>query len=93
MDFSRLKLFQGSSRMIISTDTDSNWLPMFRNLSTPFHQILLVPVYQDGGTCGQYLRERTKVVPPSDLSFAGVTSRGLESNIDINCPSTKDERN
>ena len=72
--------------MIVSTDTDSNWLPLFRNLSTPFHQILLVPVYQDGGTCGGYPGERRQVLPPADLEFAGVTTKGLTSNHNIHCP-------
>jgi len=76
-------------RMVISTDTDSNWLPLFRNLSAPFHQILLVPVYQDGGTCGHYPGERRQVLPPSDLQFVGLTARGLKSNRNINCPRKK----
>lgn len=77
---------EGGRRMIVSSDTDSNWLPLFRNLTTTFHQILLVPVYQDGGTCGGYPGETRQVLPPQDLEFAGVVTKGLETNQNINCP-------
>ena len=72
--------------MIISTDTDSNWLPMFRNLSNLFHQVLLVPVYQDGGTCGGYPGERKEAPTPQELEFAGKVSRGLKTNRIIHTP-------
>lgn len=77
---------EGGKRMIISTDTDSNWLPLFYNLSSSFHQILLVPVYQDGGTCGGYPGERRAALTPGELQFVGDVSRGLSSNKDIHCP-------
>ena len=38
--------------MIVSADTDSVWLALFQNLTSEFHQILLVPVNEDGVTCG-----------------------------------------
>jgi hypothetical protein len=71
---------------MVSTDTDSTWLPLFRNLSTPFHQILLVPVYEDGGTCGAYPGERKEVPKPQELEFTGNISKGLTTNRNIHCP-------
>ena len=72
--------------MIISTDTDSNWLPLFSNLTSVFHQVLLVPVYQDGGTCGEYPGDSREVVSPEEIEFAGTVTRGLYTNKDITCP-------
>ena len=77
---------QGAGRMVVSTDTDSNWLPLFRNLSSAFHQILLVPVYQDGSTCGHYPGEKRNTVAHTELSFAGDVSKQLPSNVGIKCP-------
>ena len=82
----KLHTCQGGRRMIVSTDTDSNWLPLFRNLSSSFHQVLLVPVYQDGGTCGGYPGDRRTVLPLEELEFAGDISMGLTSNQGIHCP-------
>jgi len=77
---------EGGRRMIVSTDTDSNWLPLFRNLSSSFHQVLLIPVYQDGGTCGGYPGDRRTVLPLEELEFAGDITMGLTSNQGIHCP-------
>ena len=46
-------IFQGD-RMLVSTDTEINWLSLFSNLSSPSHQLVGVPVYEDGGSCGVY---------------------------------------
>ena len=81
-----MEIFQVGARMIISTDTDFNWLTLFSNLTTSFHQMVLVPVYQDGGTCGQYPGPRRQVLPPQDLEFGGIVTKGLTSNQNINCP-------
>ena len=40
--------------MLVSTDTELNWLSLFSNLSSPSHQLVGVPVYEDGGSCGKY---------------------------------------
>ena len=72
--------------MIVSTDTDAAWLPKFGNLTTPFHQVLLVPVYQDGGTCGAYPGKRKTVPMPHELEFAGRVSEELFTNENIRCP-------
>ena len=40
--------------MLVSTDTEINWLSLFSNLSSPSHQLVGVPVYEDGGSCGVY---------------------------------------
>ena len=39
-------------RLLVSTDSDLTWLSLFLNLSSPTHQLVGVPVYEDGGTCG-----------------------------------------
>ena len=72
--------------MVISTDTDAAWLPMFSNLTSLFHQVLLVPVYQDGGTCGAYPGKRKNVPSPQKLEFAGIINADLFTNEDIRCP-------
>ena len=41
-------------RMLVSTDTELNWLSLFSNLSSPSHQLVGVPVFEDGGNCGLY---------------------------------------
>ena len=41
-------------RMLVSTDTELSWLSLFSNLSSPSHQLVGVPVYEDGGSCGKY---------------------------------------
>ena len=51
--------------MLVSTDTELNWLSLFSNLSSPSHQLVGVPVFEDGGSCGLYgggspVRERWK---------------------------------
>ena len=40
--------------MLVSTDTELSWLSLFSNLSSPNHQLVGVPVYEDGGSCGKY---------------------------------------
>ena len=40
--------------MLVSTDTELNWLSLFTNLSSPSHQLVGVPVYEDGANCGIY---------------------------------------
>ena len=69
--------------MIVSTDTDAAWLPKFANLTPPFHQVLLVPVYQDGGTCGAYPGKRKNVPMPHKLEFTGRFSEELFTNENI----------
>ena len=39
-------------RLLVSAESDLTWLSKFHNLSSPFHQLVGVPVYEDGGTCG-----------------------------------------
>ena len=51
--------------MLVSTDTELSWLSLFSNLSSPSHQLVGVPVFEDGGSCGLYgggspVRERWK---------------------------------
>ena len=51
--------------MVVSTDTELSWLSLFSNLSSPSHQLVGVPVFEDGGSCGLYgggspVRERWK---------------------------------
>jgi hypothetical protein len=72
--------------MIVSADTDSVWLSLFHNLSSQFHQILLVPVYEDGATCGEYGAKRMKVKPLREMEFAGSITKELTTNREISCP-------
>ena len=39
---------------MVSTDTDLLWLSLFTNLSSPTHQLVGVPVYEDHAHCGIY---------------------------------------
>ena len=46
---------QVENRILVSADTELNWLYQFKNLTAPYHQIIGVPVYEDGASCGKYL--------------------------------------
>lgn len=74
------------SRTIVSTDTDASWLTLFMNLSSPFHQIRYVPVFEDGNTCGTFPGHSMEPVRPENLEFAGTLQEGLVSNELIVCP-------
>ena len=37
---------------MVSSDDNLNWISLFSNLSTSFHQLVGVPVYEDGAHCG-----------------------------------------
>ena len=72
--------------MIVSADTDSVWLALFHNLTSQFHQILLVPVNEDGVTCGAKGAKRMKVKPLREMEFAGSITKELTTNHEISCP-------
>ena len=42
-------------RILVSADTELNWLHQFKKLTGPNHQIIGVPVYEDGASCGKYM--------------------------------------
>lgn len=44
-------LISESGRYLLSTDTDLSWLNKFKDIETPLHQLMLVPVYSDGIGC------------------------------------------
>jgi hypothetical protein len=72
--------------MIVSADTDSVWLSLFQNLTSEFHQILLVPVNEDGVTCGAKGAKRMKVKPLREMEFAGSITKELTTHHEISCP-------
>ena len=41
-------------RLLVSTDSDLTWLSLFLNLTSPTHQLVGVPVYEDGAGCRNY---------------------------------------
>ena len=79
--------------MILSADTDFNWLIHSKNMSSDFHQFLYVPVFEDGGTCGTwYYTQAAKASKLEELGFAGIIANNLTSNRNINCPIIIDSR-
>ena len=67
MLISHLNQHLQEGRLLVSTESDLTWLSKFRNLSSPFHQLVGVPVYEDGAGCrhhgggGLPVRERQSV--------------------------------
>ena len=51
MLISHLNQHLQEGRLLVSTESDLTWLSKFRNLSPPFHQLVGVPVYEDGAGC------------------------------------------
>ena len=41
-------------RLLVSVDSDLTWLSKFLNLSSPSHQLVGLPVYEDGAGCRHY---------------------------------------
>ena len=73
--------------ILVSTDTELNWLYQFRNLSGPGHQIIGIPVYDDGASCGHY--SQNTALDPLDfdqISAFGNVEKKLTNNHDIVCP-------
>lgn len=73
-------------RMLVSTDSDLNWLSLFSNLSKPTHQIIGVPVFEDGAHCGDYDYPASPVLDHAQLSVMGDVTNQLKSNRGIKCP-------
>ena len=67
MSISQLILNLQKGRLLVSAESDLTWLSKFHNLSSPFHQLVGVPVYEDGAGCGHHgdgglpVRERKSV--------------------------------
>ena len=78
---------KGGHRMLVSADTDSKWLTLFKNMTNSNHQILLVPVYEDGVTCGDAYYPAERRDPPSheEMEFAGDIKKKLTTNREIFC--------
>jgi len=74
------------NRILVSADTELNWLYQFKNLTAPYHQIIGVPVYEDGASCGKYLGGGASVLPLEELAFEGRIDKKLTSNKQITCP-------
>ena len=81
---------QGEGRMLVSVDTELSWLSQFHNMTGPGHQIMGVPVYQDGANCGQYPGDGLPTLSSEKISFVGnvQSQEMLQSNADIHCPDT-----
>ena len=71
--------------MLISADTELSWLYKFRNLSTDYHQLIGVPVFQDGGNCGRW-DGNFPVLEKEQLEFVGDVKDNIETNENIMCP-------
>ena len=67
MSISQMNLNLQKGRLLVSAESDLTWLSKFHNLSSPFHQLVGVPVYEDGAGCRNYggggdpVRERKSV--------------------------------
>ena len=71
--------------MLVSADTELSWLYKFRNLSSSFHQLIGVPVFQDGGNCGLW-DGNFPVLDREQLEFVGNVQDDLYTNQNIDCP-------
>ena len=71
--------------MIVSADTEFAWLYKFRNLSSSYHQLVGVPVFQDGGSCG-YKDGNVPVLGREELALVGNVQEDLDTNENIVCP-------
>ena len=81
---------QRDGGMVVSVDTELSWLSQFHNMTGPGHQIMGVPVYQDGANCGHYPGEGLPTLSSEKISFVGnvQSQEMLKSNADIQCPSS-----
>ena len=80
-----LKFFQGGRRMLISADTELSWLYKFKYLSCSYHQLIGVPVFQDGGNCGLWAGN-FPVLESKELDFVGDVQDNFDTNENIVCP-------
>ena len=71
--------------MIVSADTELAWLYKFIELSSSFHQLIGVPVFQDGGNCGLY-GGSFPVLEKDQMAFVGVLDENVQTNENIFCP-------
>ena len=71
--------------MLVSTDTDLSWLFKFISNVTEYHQLVGVPVYDDGGHCGRW-SGGFPVLGADSLSRVGTVEKNLTTNTDIVCP-------
>ena len=74
-----------SPRMLVSSDTDLGWLFKFVDNSSAFHQMVGVPVYEDGAHCGRFPGGSFPVLGEESLRLVGSVNNLLRSNKDINC--------
>jgi len=81
-----VKETQVEGRILVSADTELNWLHQFKKLTGPNHQIIGVPVYEDGASCGKYMGGGGGVLPLAEIAFEGRIEKGLKTNKDISCP-------
>ena len=73
--------------MLVSADTNLPWLYKFHNLTAPYHQLLGVPAYEDGVTCGgREAMEGDTALPLEAMKLLGNMESRLTSNQDIHCP-------
>ena len=72
-------------RMLVSSDTDLGWLFKFASKRSEYHQLVGVPVYDDGAHCGRW-QGGFPVLDQDSLEIVGNTDRHLTSNKQIDCP-------
>ena len=70
--------------MLVSADTELAWLYKFKYLSSSNHQLIGVPVFQDGGNCGLW-DGNFPVLDSQELGFVGNVHENLDTNENIFC--------
>jgi len=73
-------------RLLVSADSDLTWLSKFLNLSSPTHQLVGLPVYEDGAGCGHHEGGDLQELDFAKLSVMGDVTNKLQSNREIRCP-------
>jgi len=73
-------------RLLVSVDSDLTWLSKFLNLSSPSHQLVGLPVYEDGAGCRHYEGGSLTELDFAKLSVMGDVTNKLQSNRKIKCP-------
>ena len=71
--------------MLVSADTELAWLYKFKYLSCSYHQLIGVPVFQDGRNCGLW-DGNFPVLESHQLDFVGDVNDNYDTNENIFCP-------
>lgn len=73
-------------RLLVSAEPNLPWLSKFINLSSPSHQLVGLPVYEDGAGCRHYEGGSLTELDFAKLSVMGDVTNKLQSNRKIKCP-------